>query len=240
MLLLNKFCTIEVLLQCLTYVNGLCPHAHQLYNVLSVEDDTRVVYDNTSPISFDAYETDCHRFVQQPPSISDTIIDHALKQAINRTQQYISLDVQAASGVRAPKLLADMDRNNYYFESATKYIQETTCSSKSTTTMYLATLELAKFKNFMTENVTRFTCDNGHIKYPSCSSKSSYRKMDGTCNSLERPLDGRPGDCMLRLLQPDYKDGISQLRTSIDGSALPNARVVSTKLLGREEDRSRF
>lgn len=36
-------------------------------------------------------------------------------------------------------------------------------------------------------------------------------------------------------LPPDYKDGISQFRTSADGSPLPNARILSTRLFGRDD-----
>lgn len=156
----DTFCKFKVLLLCFHLVGAQCPLANiHLYNVL-VEDNDRIIFDNKSPISYDTYQTDCHRFVPQPPPISDNIIDHALRQAVNRTNQYISIDVEAASGVRAPKLLADMDRNNYYFESATKYLQETTCSSKSTTITFLQTLKLDKFKNLLTENVTRIACEH--------------------------------------------------------------------------------
>lgn len=236
LLLLNTFRIFQVFLLCLIccYVHALCPHAQQLFNVIS--NDDQIIYDTSSPVSYDTYQTDCHRFVPQPPKISDVIIDHALRQSVNRTKRYISIDDQAAAGVHTSKSLTDMYRNNYYFESVTKYLQETTCSSKSTTTEFLQTLGLEQFKKFLTENVTQITCDHGHIKYPSCS-KSFYRKVDGTCNNLKRPLDGRANDCMLRLLTPDFKDGISELRTSIDGSALPNARVLSTELLGRENER---
>lgn len=239
MLLFHTFRVFQVLLPCVYIVDALCPHAHELYNVLSIDNNDRIIYDTTSPISYDTYETDCHRFVVQPPSISDAIIGRALRQAVNRTNRYVSIDVEAGAGARGPKIHTDMDRNNYYFESATKYLQETTCASKSTTTTFLKTLQLEQFQDFLTENVTRVSCDHrhGHIKYPSCSGKSSYRKIDGTCNNLKRPLDGRANHCMLRLLTPDYKDGISELRTSIDGSPLPNARVLSTKLLGRETAR---
>lgn len=219
----------------------MCPHVHQLYDVLSTQKedyDTQIIYENyvSSPMSYDTVDTDCHRLISQPPPISDTLIYHGLNKAIDRTERYVFIDIQAASGIRVPKFLSDMDRNNYYFESATKYVQENTCSSKITTTGYLSTLELKQFEKYMTENVTQVTCENGHIKYPSCSNES-YRKLDGTCNSLSRPLDGSVGDCMRRLLPPDYKDGISQLRSSIDGSSLPNARLISTNLLGGHEDR---
>lgn len=215
------------------YVSGLCPHAHKFYNVLSNDDDIQTIFENyMSPMSYDTYNTDCHRFVPQPPSISDNIIDHALNKAFHNTQKYVSLDIQAASGVCTSNFLTDMDRNNYYFEAATKYIQETTCLSKSTTSVYLPTLHLEQFKNFMTENIT-----SSFIKNPSCSSENLYRNVDGTCNNLDRPVDGCVGDCMHRLLPPDYKDGVSQLRSSIDGSPLPNARLVSTNLLGQYVNR---
>lgn len=237
MLLANSFRIIQVLLLCFHFVSPLCPHARQLYNVISIDHNNQIIYDDESPVSYDTYKTDCHRFIPQPPPISSATVDHALRQAVNRTKQYISIDDQASEAVPAPKIFTDMDRNNYYFELATKYVQETTCSSKSTTITFLQTIKLEKFKNFLTENVTHVRCENDHNNYPNCSNKSSYRKIDGICNNLRRPLDGRPGHCMLRLLPPDYKDGISELRTSIDGSALPNARVLSTKLFGGDSER---
>lgn len=238
MLFVTKFCKIVVLLVHLNFVRGSCPHAQQFYDVLARGDNLLNIYDDyMSPISYDTYDTDCHRFVSQPPPITDSIIDHALNYSIGQTNRYILLDVQTVAGVSTPKVHTDMDRNNYYYESATKYVQETTCSSKRTTTMHLSTLKVEKLKNYTAEDITQVSCAGGHIKRPSCSSRNSYRSVDGTCNNLERPLDGRAGDCMLRLLPPDYKDGISQFRTSTDGSALPNARVLSTQLFGQDHRR---
>lgn len=233
-----QFCKILVLLVHFNYVRGACPYAQQLYDVLSRDDNLISIYDDyMSTSSYDTYATDCYRYVSQPPTISDTIIDHALNSSIDRTNRYILLDIQAAAGVPTPKDHNDMDRNNFYYECATKYVQETTCSSKRTTTMHLSTLNVEKFKSYAAGDVTKIVCDGGHVKYPSCSSRDSYRPVDGTCNSLERPLDGRAGDCMLRLLPPDYKDGVSQFRTSSDGSPLPNARVLSTDLFGQDDRR---
>lgn len=239
-LLVTKFC-IELLLLQLNYVLCPCPYAHddQFYGGLLRDND---VQDNdinylSSPLSYDTYDTDCHHFVPQPPSISDTNIGHALNEASDRTKQYESFDNQviAASRVTVPEFLKDMDRNNYYFEAATKYVQKTTCVSKRSATLYLSTLQIDDTQ--LSPNETKVACEHGNIKQPSCSNKSPYRQLDGTCNNLEMPLDGRAGDCFRRLLPPDYKDGISHLRTSLDGSPLPNARLVSTNLLGQDDIR---
>lgn len=238
MLFIKIVCFIQLLLLRLNYVKGLCPHAHKLFDMLSSGDYIQNIYDEyMTPTSYDTYATDCQQFIRQPPPISDTVIDHALITSIDRAMRYKSLDMEEAPSVPERKFLRDSDYINYYFESATEYIQTTTCSSKNTTTVYLPTLQLEQFKNSMIENFTDITCDQGHVKYPNCSNKSAYSNVDGTCNNLERPLDGYAGDCMRRLLPPDYKDGISELRTSKDGSPLPNARIVSTKLLGYDDSR---
>lgn len=234
----TKFSELLVLLAILNSSKGSCPFAQQYYDVLSRNADLEQIYkDYMSSTSYDTYETDCYRYVSQPPPISDTIIDHALNSSIDRTNRYISLDIHTVAGEKTHKPHDDMDRNNYFFESATKYVQETTCSSKNTTTMHLSTLQVEKFESYAKKDVTKIACDGGHVKYPSCSSEDSYRPVDGACNNLKRPLDGRVGDCMLRLLPPDFKDGISQFRTSKDGSPLPNARVLSINLFGQEDNR---
>lgn len=241
MLLTTKFCLFQVFVLCLKYVSGACPYAHQFSDVLVVDDDgisndlqsmETISESYLSSISYDTYQTDCHWYVSQPPPIPETVIEHALVTAVQQTERYTLLDTQAAAGVTAARSLTDMDRINYFFESATRYIQETTCTSKSTTTLFLPTLKLEKLKEYLNKNVTEISCDDGHISYPNCLSKSAYRQVDGTCNNLERPLDGSVGDCQLRLLPPDYKDGINQLRTSIDGTPLRNPKVLSNNLFG--------
>lgn len=132
-----------------------------------------------------------------------------------------------------------MDRNNYYFEYATKYVQETMCLSKNTTVLYLGQLQLDEFQSYLTENLTKipYCKRDGQMFYPNCSDQYSFSNVDGTCNNLKKPLDGSTGDCMLRLLPPDYKDGFSEMRSAMDGSPLVSARIVSTNLLGNDEDR---
>lgn len=233
-----KFCTIFLLFLHSNYVSGACQYAQQYFNVLSRSDsDLQTIYNDymNSP-SYDNYDTDCHRFVSQPPTIPDAIFEHAFNSSIDQTDRYTLLDI-ATVGSGAPKQFTDQDRNNFYLESVTKYIQETTCASKRTTTMYFSTLNVDKFNTYMNDDVSTDRCDGGHVQYPLCNGSDKYRSFDGTCNNLEEPLNGRARDCMLRLLPPDYKDGVSEFRTSADGSPLPNARIISVNLLGDDDKR---
>ncbi|XP_037049721.1 peroxidase-like isoform X2 [Bradysia coprophila] len=226
----------------LTYINhvrGTCPYAQLSYGDWSRDDDPLNISDEYMyPTSYNTYQTDCHQLVSQPPPILDAVMDHALNSSIDLTDHYISLDTATVGDTSAAKLFTDMDRNNFYFESVTRYIQETTCASKKTVTRYFPTVQVEMFESYMNdEAVTKVACDAGHVRYPKCLVNYPYRSLDGSCNNLERPLDGIARDCMLRLLRPDYKDGISQFKTSADGSPLPNARVLSTHLFGGDDRR---
>uniref|UniRef100_A0A182P084 Chorion peroxidase n=1 Tax=Anopheles epiroticus TaxID=199890 RepID=A0A182P084_9DIPT len=64
-----------------------------------------------------------------------------------------------------------------------------------------------------------------------CDFNARYRTANGTCNNKERPYEY--GVAMLpfrRQLNPDYGDGISTPRASVDGSELPSARQVSLEI----------
>lgn len=231
----NKIC---VLLIYLNHVRGLCQYARLINGDWLQDDDALVISDGyMHKTSYNTYNTECHQYVPQPPQIPDTIIDHALNSSIGQTDRYISLDTATVGDTPTTIPFANMDRNNFYFEAVTRYIQETTCASKKTTTSYLSTVQVEKFVNYMKEGVTKVACDAGHVKYPKCSANYPYRSIDGSCNNLERPLDGAARDCMLRLLPPDYTDGISKFRVSADGSPLPNARVMSIELFGGDDRR---
>lgn len=242
----NYLYAILLLVLCFNSVNGLCPYAYQPNDVLEVKGYDHISNEiesssekYLSSVSFDTYQTVCHRFVAQPPPIPSEIIEHALMSAANQTAAYTILDTAAAEAVGAhpAQSLTDMDRINFFFESATRYVQETTCSSKETTTLFLPTVELANITKYFPEDITTISCDNANVSYPDCDWASSVRPIDGTCNNLKRPQDGSVGDCMQRLLEPDYKDGISGLRCSTDGTPLPNPTVLSDALFGGTENR---
>lgn len=66
-------------------------------------------------------------------------------------------------------------------------------------------------------------------KEPACR-KDKYRTIDGSCNNLEHPLWGMSHTSFIRIVPPDYADGLNELRKAGDGSVLPGAREVSITL----------
>ncbi|XP_075210101.1 salivary peroxidase/catechol oxidase-like [Lycorma delicatula] len=57
-----------------------------------------------------------------------------------------------------------------------------------------------------------------------------YRRHDGGCNNLRHSTWGAARTPFKRLLQPEYADGISELRQGLDGFPLPPARAVSSRV----------
>jgi len=62
-----------------------------------------------------------------------------------------------------------------------------------------------------------------------CSANDRYRSMSGACNNLDNPLWGVAGAQLVRLLPPDYSDGIGAPRGGFNYSSLPNPRWMSQK-----------
>ncbi len=74
-----------------------------------------------------------------------------------------------------------------------------------------------------------------HTKQVQCSTcfHRQYRSLDGTCNNLERPLQGAANTPFLRLLKPSYEDGVG-LPVGWSGSK-PSARLISSKIIAAKE-----
>ncbi|KAH9416217.1 hypothetical protein DERP_000716 [Dermatophagoides pteronyssinus] len=66
------------------------------------------------------------------------------------------------------------------------------------------------------------------LKIPDCDERYPYRTIDGSCNNIRNPLWGKSLTQFERLLPPEYSDGISELRISINGRPLPPPRAIST------------
>ncbi|GFS67766.1 peroxidasin homolog [Nephila pilipes] len=66
-----------------------------------------------------------------------------------------------------------------------------------------------------------------------CFSAYKYRKIDGTCNNQVHPTWGKSGTPFVRMVAPDYSDGVSSVRVSKSGEPLPNPRYLSHKLYSK-------
>lgn len=66
---------------------------------------------------------------------------------------------------------------------------------------------------------------------PQCSLQAKYRSYDGTCNNPSSPKLGQSSTPLIRLLHPDYADGLWAPRVRKDGTPLPSARFVSRSLV---------
>ncbi|XP_050432036.1 peroxidase-like [Adelges cooleyi] len=63
-----------------------------------------------------------------------------------------------------------------------------------------------------------------------CDPDARFRSIDGSCNNLRFPNWGQTNVANSRIVQANYSDGISQLRNSVSGNALPNVRHIRTTI----------
>ncbi|XP_025201922.1 peroxidase-like [Melanaphis sacchari] len=63
-----------------------------------------------------------------------------------------------------------------------------------------------------------------------CNPNSKYRTFNGSCNNLRVPTWGASNTPFLRILNAEYSDGIYKFRQQSNGSQLPGAREINTKL----------
>ncbi|XP_063223065.1 uncharacterized protein LOC134531301 [Bacillus rossius redtenbacheri] len=73
-----------------------------------------------------------------------------------------------------------------------------------------------------------FRCDEQALP---CDHTSRYRTATGWCNNLRRPEQGKSLRAFVRLLPPQYQDGVGSPRAvSVTGGPLPSPRLVSVSV----------
>nr|AIP87047.1 peroxicentin [Macrotermes barneyi] len=76
-------------------------------------------------------------------------------------------------------------------------------------------------------------CAAQYSKNADCSDK--YRAIDGSCNHISHKTWGKVHTSYLRLMEPQYGDGIQEPRKPVQGKNLPSPRFISTVMF-REND----
>lgn len=102
------------------------------------------------------------------------------------------------------------------------------CFSKYQLGTWLPNISIRKPYEFL-NGVGDVSCTPYYDQHYECSKQyaSKYRTIDGSCNNRYRPYWGRSNICHIRLLPPDYSDGIQSFRLAKNGKALPNPRDIS-------------
>lgn len=129
---------------------------------------------------------------------------------------------------------ARMDEEGLLVEFVSQYLADRGCMTKWDKQRYLPQLtKLISTSNFPGTH----SCSNyyqlknqwqGSLQY--CV-QSKYRSYDGFCNNPWHPYWGKSNVCHIRLLSPDYADGISLPRNSYNPRyPLPNPRLLSNLL----------
>lgn len=127
---------------------------------------------------------------------------------------------------------ARMDEEGLLVELVSQYLSDRACMTKWDKQRYLPQLtKLLSTSNFPGTH----SCSNLYQSQSQWQTggaqkcvSSKYRTYDGFCNNPYHPYWGKSNVCHIRLLSPDYADGISLPRNSYNPRfPLPNPRAIS-------------
>lgn len=89
------------------------------------------------------------------------------------------------------------------------------------------------------DNSGKKTKKNSRKTTTKCLSSNRFRTQDGSCNNIRHSHWGRANVALNRILPPDYEDGVSLPRGSVNNattfSSLPSPRTLSTALISHED-----
>lgn len=125
-----------------------------------------------------------------------------------------------------------MDEEGLLVELVSQYLADRACLTKWDKQRYLP--QLTKFIS-TTNFPASHSCATVYSRLgsPKYCANSKYRTIDGFCNNIYHPYWGKSNVCHIRLLHPDYADGISAPRVSHNYRVpLPNPRIVSNNIHG--------
>lgn len=124
---------------------------------------------------------------------------------------------------------ARMDEEGLLVEFVGQFLADRLCMTKWDKQRYLPTLtriiSAGQFPN--THSCSQYYSNPWQNQGKNCY-QSKYRTYDGFCNNPYHPYWGKANVCHIRLLSPDYADGIALPRESQNGRfPLPNPRLIA-------------
>lgn len=175
----------------------------------------------------------CNNHYGQTPQISDSDMDSAFSYAHKMLDPYEQhYGNKSGYSVNEPPLKLK-EKEAIFMEYVSEYFAKYKCLSKYQTTTFLPSVKVGK--RYITDNkygdVNCYPSNGGKPGEPECPDKNDkYRSIDGSCNNFDHPYWGRSYVCHIRLLPPDYSDGVQAPRMSSYGHPLPSARTIANIL----------
>ncbi|CAG2169339.1 unnamed protein product, partial [Oppiella nova] len=181
--------------------------------------------------------------------------DNDIEVALNRAQQmrdklkHIESDIQtkglfidttkisAAARHLIPSqnklYLRELHENQRFFEDVSRHLIQNRSLSRE------EALSL-KDSNVESHKLIRRKRQTCRSQQPVPCVKSRFRTADGSCNNARNTRWGKSFECVARLLDPEYADGVSVPRVARSGRPLPNPRILSVTIHPQEDFSANF
>ncbi|CAG2114555.1 unnamed protein product, partial [Medioppia subpectinata] len=197
----------------------------------------------TSDENFETNHEKCSQL-----SFSDTDIETALNRAeeLRNRLKSIENDIQekrlfidttvisAAARHLIPSqnkhFLREIHENQRLFEEVSRHLIQNRSLSREEA---LSLKHNPRVESHKLIRVKRQTCRSKQAI--SCPGKSRFRTPDGSCNNVRNTRWGKSFECIARLLDPEYADGVSVPRVARSGRPLPNPRILSVSIHAQED-----
>nr|XP_027204017.1 peroxidase-like [Dermatophagoides pteronyssinus] len=172
---------------------------------------------------------------QQKYGYNKQIVPADLNQAFAYAEQGLQQRYPEYSNQRNYRDVDRKEIESTKMELVSEYFARFKCLDKYQLGVYLPTIPV----NYQQKNMDLSCSPYWNEKYQCNSYRTSkYRTLDGSCNNLRSPYWGRSFSCHIRLLPPDYGDGLYAMRLSKSGHSLPGARTISNYVTQNRDLRS--